>query len=107
MHDGTAVYAIFNVHCKAQKERIKGIDKTYQEELSEAYKKQKNEIVPQTEEELKSFLGSNFRGSVCVNGLLSFCAMALDDYGASTIAKDEMNFLLNTQTSVQSMQICG
>lgn len=98
MHDGTAVYAIFNVHCKAQKERIKGIDKTYQEELSDAYKKQKNEIVPQTEAELKSFLGSNFRGSVCVNGLLSFCAMAIDDYGTSTIAKDEDKNLRSTQS---------
>lgn len=98
MHDGTSVYAIFNVHCKAQKDRIKGIDKTYQEELSEAYKKQKNEIVHQSEEELKSFLGTNFKGSVCVNGLLSFCAMAIDDSGNSTIAKDEDKNLRTTQS---------
>lgn len=98
MHDGTSVYAIFNVHCKAQKDRIKGIDKTYQEELSDAYKKQKSEVIPQTEEELKSFLGSNFKGSVCVNGLLSFCAMALDNYGKSTIVKDEDKNLRTTQS---------
>lgn len=98
MHDETSVYAIFNVHCKAQKDRLKGIDKTYQEELSEAYKKQKSEIVPQTEAELKLFLGDNFKGSVCVNGLLSFCAMAIDDYGYSTIAKDEDKNLRSTQT---------
>lgn len=88
MHDGTSVYAVFNVHCQAKKERIEGIDKTYQEELLEAYKKQQ-EIVNQTEGELKSFLGKNFKGSVCLNGLLSFCSTAVDSCGSSTIAKDE------------------
>lgn len=77
MHDGTSVYAVFNVHCKAKKNRIPGVDKTYQEELTEAYIKQE-EIVRQTEKELKSFLGKNFKGSISLNGLLSFCAMAWD-----------------------------
>ena len=96
MHDGTSVYAIFNAHCVVQnihcippEQRIEGIDKSYQEELLEAYKKLKNEILPQTEEELRSFLGDNFKGSVCVNGLLSFCSTAVDCNGNSTIAKDE------------------
>ena len=71
MHDGTSVYAVFNVHCKGKKNRLKGIDKSYQEELAAAYEKQ-NEIVRQTEEELRSFLGSNYKGSVSLNGLLSF-----------------------------------
>lgn len=110
MHDDTSVYAIFNVHCKAQKERLKGIDKTYQEELLEAYKKQKNEIVPQTEEELKSFLGKNFKGSICVNGLLSFCAFAIDDFGNSTIAKDDDKNLRSTQSKFlkeYTNDVCG
>jgi hypothetical protein len=97
MHDGTSVYAIFNVHCKAKKRRVKGIDKTYQEELWEAYKNQK-EIVRQTEGELKPFLGENFKGSVCLNGLLSFCATAVDSCGSSTIARDEDKNLRETQS---------
>lgn len=88
MHDGTSVYAVFNVHCKGKKNRIKGIDKTYQEEL---YEKQMeaNEIVRQTEEELKSFLGHNYKGSVSLNGLLSFCAAAVDQLGGTTIVANE------------------
>ena len=87
MHDGTSVYAVFNVHCKAKKNRIPGVDKTYQEELTEAYIKQE-EIVRQTEMELKSFLGKNFKGSISLNGLLSFCAMAWDG-GCTTIIDQE------------------
>lgn len=97
MHDGTSVYAIFNVHCKPKKERIKGFDKTYQEELAEAYEKQRNEIVKQTETELRAFLGSNFKGSICVNGLMSFCAMAMNCFGKSTIAQSENKNLRSTQ----------
>lgn len=96
MHNDTSVYAIFNVHCVVQnihcrppEERIEGIDKSYQEELQDAYQKQINEIVPQTEKELKSFLGDNFKGSVCVNGLLSFCSMSIVDDNISTIVEDE------------------
>lgn len=48
MHDGTSVYAIFNTHCKAKKERIPGIDKSYSDDLKDAYKKQ-NKIITQTE----------------------------------------------------------
>lgn len=87
MHDGTSVYAIFNVHCKAKKERIEGIDKTYSEELLSEFKNQK-EIIKQTEKELFSFLGDNFKGSISVNGLLSFCAMAYID-NKTTIINDK------------------
>ena len=78
MHDGTSVYSIFNVHCKAKKERIPGFDMTYSDELKEVYRKQKD-IIRQTEAELKSFLGKNYKGSIDVNGLLGFCALAFDD----------------------------
>ncbi len=84
MHDGTSVYAIFNVHCKAKKERIKGIDKTFSEELASEFEKQE-EIIHQTEVDLK-FLGKNFVNSFSVNGLLAFCSLALKENGQSTIA---------------------
>lgn len=92
MRDGTSVYALFNVHCQAKKERIAGIDLSYQEELSSAYKRQA-EIVVQTEKELKAILGENFRESICLNGLLSFCSLAMDGYGNSTIIKDNVKTL--------------
>ena len=84
MHDGTSVWAIFNTHCKAKKERIPGIDKDYSEELKEAYSKQES-IVRQTEEELVSFLGSNYKGSISLNGLLGFCSLAFDDKNNTSI----------------------
>ena len=103
MHDGTSVYAVFNVHCKAKKERIPGIDKIFEEELSTAYLKQE-EIISQTENELHSFLGSNYKGSLSLNGLLSFCGYAVDEAGKSTIVdekdknlrSDQKNMLKNT-----------
>ena len=85
MHDGTSVYSVFNVHCKPKKERIPDIDKTYSEELKDAYI-QCREIINQTESELKSFLGNNYKGSVYVNGLLSFCGLALNRDGSTSIA---------------------
>jgi hypothetical protein len=97
MHDGTSVYAIFNVHCKGKLNRIEGIDKTYLEELKEAYKKQ-NEIVEQTEKELISFLGMNYKGSISVNGLLSFCSNAIDfQTGYTTIVLEEDKNLRKSQ----------
>ena len=89
MHDGTSVYAIFNVHCKAKKERIPGIDKTFNEELSAAYQRHE-EIINQTENELRAFLGRNYKGSLSLNGLLSFCGYAVEKSGKTTIV-DEKN----------------
>lgn len=96
MHDGTSVYALFNVHVKGQKTRIPGIDKTLQEELAAAY--EKNKAMLRTEEELQSFLGDNFKGSVPLNGLLSFCALAMDGHGNTTIVQDERKSLRSDQT---------
>lgn len=96
MHDGTSVYALFNVHVKGQKTRIPGIDKTLQEELAEAYEKSKAML--RTEEELQSFLGDNFKGSVPLNGLLSFCSLAMDEHGNTTIVQDERKSLRSDQT---------
>lgn len=96
MHDGTSVYAIFNVHCKAKKDRIEGIDKTYTEELSEAYKNQ-NEIIEQTEKELISILGDNYKGSFSLNGLLAFCACSINKEGYTTILNEENKNLRNDQ----------
>lgn len=96
MHDKTSVYALFNVHCPAKKNRVEGIDRTYEEELADAYKKQ-SEIVAQTEDELKSFLGDNFKGSVSLNGLLSFCTVAVDNFGKSTVINDDDKSLRSTQ----------
>lgn len=84
MHDGTSVYAVFNVHCKPKKERIPGIDKTYSEELKATYT-QCREITDQTETELRSFLGKNYKGSISVNGLLSFCGLAFNSDGSTSI----------------------
>ena len=91
MHDGTSVYAVFNVHLKGKKERIPGIDQTYQEELSAAY--QKTTVMIETEKELRSFLGDNFKGSVSLNGLLSFCSLAMDSQGNTTIVNEESKYL--------------
>lgn len=88
MHDGTSVYAVFNVHCKAKKERIPGIDRSFEDELNTAYVKQQ-EIVDQTEKELSSFLGNNYMGSLTLNGLLSFCGYAIDDTGRTTIVDEK------------------
>ncbi len=96
MRDGTSVYAIFNVHCKAKKERIPGIDKTFTEELSLAYLKQ-DEIAAQTEEELSSFLGHNYKGCVSLNGLLSFCGLALNKDGSTTIFDEKEKNLRSDQ----------
>lgn len=96
MHDGTSVYAIFNVHCKAKKERIEGIDKSYSDELELVYKQQK-EIVVQTEKELKDFLGKNFKESLLMNGLLAFSAVAFDDTGSSSVIIDVDKNLRNDQ----------
>lgn len=88
MRDGTSVYAIFNVHCKAKKERLPGIDKTFFEELEYAYLRQ-DEIIEQTEAELKAFLGNNYKGSISLNGLLSFCGLAVDSNGNTTIVDEK------------------
>ncbi len=96
MHDGTSVYTIFNVHCKPKKERIPDIDKTYSEELKDAYM-QTVEIVRQTESELKSFLGDNYKGSISVNGLLSFCGLALNSDGSTSIVYDKDKTLRSDQ----------
>lgn len=95
MHDGTSVYAIFNTHCKAKKERIPGIDKTYSEDLNSAYNSQKD-IIIQTENELRSFLGNNFKESLTVNGLLAFCSYAIRN-GRTTIVKDDNKSLRSDQ----------
>jgi len=95
MRDGTAVFAVFNTHCKAKKKRIVGIDKTYAEELREAYIKQQ-EIVGQTEGQLRSFLGENFKGSISVNGLLAFCATAFNE-NRTTIKDEQEKGLRNDQ----------
>lgn len=97
MHDGTSVYAIFNTHCKAKRERIPGIDKGYSEELEQAYKMQEN-IVRQTENELKSFLGENYKGSICLNGLLGFCSVAFINDSKTSIKHDDEKNLRKDQT---------
>lgn len=96
MHDGTSVYAIFNVHCKAKKERIPGIDKTFVEELDAAYLLQE-EIISQTENELNTFLGSNYKGSLSLNGLLSFCGYAIEESGKTTIVDEKDKNLRSDQ----------
>lgn len=96
MRDGTSVYAIFNVHCKAKKERVPGIDKEYSEELDDAYRKQ-SEIIRQTEDELISFLGKNYKGSISMNGLLAFCAMAFGNEGRTSIKEEKEKNLRRDQ----------
>lgn len=96
MHDGTSVYAVFNVHCKAKKERIPGIDKTFVEELNAAYFRQE-EIISQTENELITFLGSNYKGSLSLNGLLSFCGYAIEKSGKTTIVDERDKNLRSDQ----------
>ena len=96
MHDGTSVFSISNVHCKAKKERIEGIDKTFSEELDVAFDNQK-EIVSQTEKELQEFLGNNFCASVSVNGLMSFCSLATQKDGATSIIDEKDKRLRSDQ----------
>lgn len=97
MHDRTSVYALFNVHCKAKKNRDEEFDKTYEEELTEAYENHE-EIINKTETILKSFLNENFKGSVYLNGLLAFCSFAVNNHGDSTIVDGE-NKMLRTEQS--------
>ena len=96
MHDGTSVYAVFNVHCKPKKERILGIDKTFVEEIYDAYFHQE-EIISQTENELISFLGSNYKGSLSLNGLLAFCGYAIKESGKTTIVDEKDKNLRSDQ----------
>ena len=96
MHDGTSVYAVFNVHCKAKKERIQGIDKEFVEELEDSYRKQEG-VIRQTEEELISFLGRNYKGSISMNGLLGFCSLAFDENNKSSIKEEEDKNLRRNQ----------
>ncbi len=92
MHDGTSVYAIFNIHCKAKLERLEGIDKTYTEELMDAYtNKDITKVISNTEDELKSFLGDNFLGSIILNGLQSFCSCAYKNNKSTIIDNQEKN----------------
>ena len=105
MHDGTSVYAIFNTHCKAKKERIPGIDLEYSEELKEAYNKQK-EIVKQTEKELIKFLGKNYKGCISLNGLLGFCSLAFTEGSKTSIKREEDKNLRRDQIKYLK-EYCG
>ncbi|MBR6984034.1 MAG: hypothetical protein IKH75_11025 [Ruminococcus sp.] len=96
MHDGTSVYAVFNVHCKPKKSRIIDIDGTYAAELGKAYI-QSIEIINQTEAELKTILGHNYKGSISMNGLLAFCSLAFNSNGLSTIVYDRDKLLRSDQ----------
>ena len=96
MHDGTSVYALFNVHCNAKSEKVLGIDKEYTQELEEAYRKQKK-IVTQTENELISFLGENYKGYVSLNGLLGFCALAFSCGNRTSIKNEQEKNLRKNQ----------
>jgi len=77
-------------------ERIPGIDKEYSEELDDAYRKQ-SEIIRQTEDELISFLGKNYKGSISMNGLLAFCAMAFGNEGRTSIKEEKEKNLRRDQ----------
>ena len=96
MHDGTSVYALFNVHCNAKSEKNLVIDKEYTQELEEAYRKQKK-IVTQTENELISFLGENYKGYVSLNGLLGFCAVAFLNVNRTSIKNEQDKNLRKNQ----------
>ena len=48
-----------------------------------------DEIIEQTEAELKAFLGNNYKGSISINGLLSFCGLAVDNNGNTTIVDEK------------------
>ncbi|MDE6595638.1 MAG: hypothetical protein K2K44_06485, partial [Oscillospiraceae bacterium] len=72
------------------------IDKTYSEELAEAYA-QSREVINQTERELRSFLGDNYKGSIPVNGLLSFCGLAVNADGSTSIVFDKDKSLRSDQ----------
>lgn len=96
MRDSISLYAIFNVHCKAKKERIPDIDPTYKEELRAAYKRHEK-IAQQTEAELKPFLGESFKGRMLVNGILGFCSLAINKTGRTTIIDDKEKKLRSEQ----------
>lgn len=112
MRDGTSVYALFNVHCKAKKNRVAGIDKSFSEELYNQYEKAK-EIIDQTEEELKSFLLDNYKDSISLNGLLAFCSLAFNDIGETSIVdeqdknlrKEQLKYMKEYSNDVKKMLI--
>lgn len=105
LHDGTSVYAIFNTHCFPKRERKEGTDKTYSEELEEAYRRQED-IIKQTESELYSFLGENYKGSINMNGLLAFCSVAFDSQHNSTI-KNESDKTLRKEQEKYLKEYCS
>lgn len=88
MKDGTSLYLVQNV-VKNGKLPIDKCD-TYSECLAKEYDKIKKAI-NQTENELKPIFNDSFKCSVSVNGLLSFCSLALMENGETTIDinKDE------------------
>ena len=109
-HD-TSVYALFNTHCSPKKER-EAIDKTYEQELQEIYK-QEEKIIAQSEKALKPILGEHYKKSMYVNGLLSFCARAIDGRGKTsiipdtdikTLRRDQVKYLKEYDGNIKTMQ---
>lgn len=84
LRNDTDVYSVCNVHCLPKKNRDVELDGTYEEELQKVYKSDKESLLPQTENALKSVLGDNFKNGFCINGLLSFCSYAYNSEENST-----------------------
>lgn len=88
LRNDTDVYSIINVHLPPKAKRDAAIDGTYQEEEAALFKKDSDEIKPQTESTLKKVLGENYKSGFLVNGLQSFCACAFNKNWETTIIPD-------------------
>lgn len=107
LRNDTDVYSLINVHLPPKAKRSVEIDRTYQDELHSAYKKDEKTIKPQTETTLKDVLGNNYKSGILLNGLESFSACAYDcDLGISTIIPDseDKNLRKNQEKFLQEYE---
>ena len=97
LRNDTDVYSICNVHFPPKKSRDPELDPSYEEELGKKYKKEENELLPQTKNALKESLKDNFKDGFCINGLLAFSALAYDTKkGQTTIVPDTEDKMLRS-----------
>ena len=99
----TDVYAVSNIPCKAQKNRIIG---SYEVDLRKKYEKAEGKLLAQTNDMLKPILGDNLKGCLCVNGMLAFCGLAYNhNNGTTTIIPDTTNKVLREEQIRYAMDL--
>lgn len=99
----TDVYAVYNLPCKAQKNRAFG---SYEADLQKKYKKAEERLLEEAYEMLQPVLGNNLKGSLCINGMLAFCGLAYDkDNNCTTIIPDTESKFLRQNQSIYAKEL--